>query len=155
MADEKNPDIITVMPSAVKAVLIQLRQAISIRHIRGIHPFLGLGEEKPFTIPPREIVTRRCRFNALFFATNYTILVGTLSVLTMYVYTINYLNANCISLMNPLFLFAIVMVALGWAYVAKLANNDDEMNPILIAGRKVTSKERSLAMMGGMHYFFP
>lgn len=111
-----------------------------------------LGEDKPFGIPDKTQAVRRIRHNALFFATNYAIVVAGLTIVTMYVL---YHTATCRklthsnSLMNPIFLLAAATIVAGWMYVAKLANNDDEQNPIIINGRKVTSRERSIGMLIG------
>ncbi|TMW60591.1 hypothetical protein Poli38472_000633 [Pythium oligandrum] len=121
---------VEVNPGAINKVKDNLLQAINIRNVRGLAVFFGFGEEKPFNLPSKEVLTTRTRKNAAFFATNYAVLAALVGVVTI--------------LMNPLFLFVLMCLAGFWFYGSSAGT--DEQGQIIIMGRPVTPEQRKLGM---------
>ena len=51
--------------------------------------------------------------------------------------------------MNPLFMIALCAVVFGWVKVINLADNNDDENPIVINGRRISANERTVIMVAG------
>ncbi|KAF4325053.1 hypothetical protein JM18_000916 [Phytophthora kernoviae] len=134
-ADEPQGTITMEMPQhALQKVKNQLVKAVDIRNVRGISQFFGLGEEKPFNVPGREVLASRCRKNALYFSANYAISAALVGVVTI--------------LLNPFFLFVLICLGGFWLYMSSATANESPENPTKIMGRTVTPDQRKLGMLG-------
>lgn len=83
VADESKLVVDVVQTHALMKVKDQLMKVINLRNVRGVSQFLGLGEEKPFNVPSREVLAPRARKNVMFFSTNYAISAALVGVVTM------------------------------------------------------------------------
>ncbi|KAK1948270.1 PRA1 family protein B5 [Phytophthora citrophthora] len=134
-SDEPQGTITMEVPQhALQKIRNQLFKAVDIRNVRGISQFFGLGEEKPFNVPGREVLASRCRKNALFFSANYAISAALVGVVTI--------------LLNPFFLFVLICLGGFWLYMSSATANESPENPTKIMGRTVTPEQRKLGMLG-------
>ncbi|TDH64769.1 uncharacterized protein CCR75_001535 [Bremia lactucae] len=133
---EESQGIITIeIPQhALQKLSKQLLNAVDIRNVRGISQFFGLGQEKPFNIPGRDVLTSRCRKNALYFCANYAISAALVGVVTI--------------LLNPFFLFVLICLGGFWLYMSTATANDSPENPTKIMGHTVTPDQRKVGMLG-------
>ncbi|KAI9906179.1 hypothetical protein PsorP6_004288 [Peronosclerospora sorghi] len=84
-SDEPQGTITIEVPQhALQKIRNHLVSAVDIRNVRGVSLFFGLGEEKPFNVPSRDMLASRCRKNTLFFSANYAISAALVGVVTMY-----------------------------------------------------------------------
>uniref|UniRef100_M4BI58 PRA1 family protein n=1 Tax=Hyaloperonospora arabidopsidis (strain Emoy2) TaxID=559515 RepID=M4BI58_HYAAE len=135
VADEPQGTITIEVPEHVlKKMRNQIFQAVDVRNVRGLSQFFGLGEEKPFNVPGRDVLASRCRKNALFFSANYAISAALVGVVTI--------------LLNPFFLFVLICLGGFWLYMTSATANETPENPTKIMGRTVTPDQRKLGMLG-------
>uniref|UniRef100_A0AAV1T5W4 PRA1 family protein n=1 Tax=Peronospora matthiolae TaxID=2874970 RepID=A0AAV1T5W4_9STRA len=135
VADEPQGTITIEVPEHVlKKMRNQIFQAVDVRNVRGLSQFFGLGEEKPFNVPGRDVLASRCRKNALFFSANYAISAALVGVVTI--------------LLNPFFLFVLICLGGFWLYMTSATANETPENPTKIMGRNVTPDQRKLGMLG-------
>ncbi|ETW01714.1 hypothetical protein H310_06322 [Aphanomyces invadans] len=136
---EKKADVSSLPSPAVPVgqldvVKAKLKDVMSLKNLRGIVLFFGLGEQKPFQVPAKAIMMNRTRKNLLYFATNYAavaILVGFVSIL-----------------MNPFFLFVLMCIAAGWYQNAQISATETEDNKFTVMGRPVDANQRNVGMTG-------
>lgn len=134
-SDELQGNITIEVPQhALQKIRNRVVQAVDIRNVRGISQFFGLGEEKPFNIPGRDVLATRCRKNALFFSANYAISAALVGVITI--------------LLNPFFLFVLICLGGFWLYMSSATANELPDNPTKIMGRTVTPDQRKMGMLG-------
>ncbi|CEG49174.1 Prenylated rab acceptor 1 [Plasmopara halstedii] len=112
----------------------QMAKAVDIRNVRGISQFFGLGEEKPFNLPNRDVLATRCRRNAFFFSANYAISAALVGVITI--------------LLNPFFLFVLICLGGFWLYMSSATANESPENPTKIMGRTVSPDQRKIGLLG-------
>ncbi|CAI5711932.1 unnamed protein product [Hyaloperonospora brassicae] len=134
-ADEPQGTITIEVPEHVlKKMRKQVFKAVDVRNVRGLSQFFGLGEEKPFNVPGREVLAVRCRKNAVFFSANYAISAALVGVVTI--------------LLNPFFLFVLICLGGFWLYMTSATASETPENPTKIMGRTVTPDQRKLGMLG-------
>jgi len=85
MATKKEEMISVPMAPIGNMEMIQkkLKDVMNLKNLRGIPSFFGIGEEKPFNIPTRQIAMIRTRKNVLYFATNYACVAVCVAFLSM------------------------------------------------------------------------
>ncbi|CAI5745303.1 unnamed protein product [Peronospora destructor] len=125
---------IEVPQHALHKIRNQIAKAVSVQNVRGISQFFGLGEEKPFNVPERQVLASRCRKNALYFRTNYAISAALVGVVTI--------------LLNPFFLFVLICLGGFWLYMSSTKADESPENPTKVMGRTVTPEQRQLGMLG-------
>ncbi|OQR93833.1 hypothetical protein ACHHYP_02195 [Achlya hypogyna] len=119
--------------NSVAMMRAKMKDVMNLRNLRGVVIFFGLGEQKPFEVPAKEIALSRMRKNMLYFATNYMLVVACVGFLSI--------------LMNPFFLFILMCIAAGWYYVAQITANETEENPFKLGGRPVNASQRNVGML--------
>ena len=102
-------------------------QHITVDKIRSLFVFTGIGEEKPFALPPSQQRYQQLVSNLSFFLVNYVLL--TFIIGTLYV------------LYQPTLILWCALIGGGWAYVVKFAPETVE-----VGGRTVNKKEMGFAM---------
>ncbi|KAF0691041.1 Aste57867_17653 [Aphanomyces stellatus] len=114
-------------------VKAKLKDIMSLKNLRGVVLFFGLGEPKPFQVPAKEVAMNRTRKNLLYFATNYAvvaILVGFISIL-----------------MNPFFLFVLMCIGALWYQNAQISAQETEDKKFQIAGRNIDPSQRNVILL--------
>ncbi|RHY96854.1 hypothetical protein DYB37_004376 [Aphanomyces astaci] len=136
---EKKADVNSIPSPAIPvgqldALKAKLKDVLSLKNLRGVVLFFGLGEQKPFQVPAKAVMMARTRKNLLYFATNYAcvaILVGFISIL-----------------MNPFFLFVLMCIAGGWYQNAQISTTETEENKFTVMGRPVDAAQRNMGLIG-------
>ncbi|CAK4079446.1 unnamed protein product [Aphanomyces euteiches] len=115
-------------------VKAKLKDVVSLKNMRGVVIFFGIGEQKPFQVPAKEVAMNRTRKNLLYFATNYAcvaVLVAFISIL-----------------MNPFFLFILMCIGAAWYQNAQITSTETEENKFQVLGRAIDAAQRNMILIG-------
>ncbi|KAH9087499.1 hypothetical protein Ae201684P_000903 [Aphanomyces euteiches] len=119
-------------------VKAKLKDVVSLKNMRGVVIFFGIGEQKPFQVPAKEVAMNRTRKNLLYFATNYAcvaVLVAFISIL-----------------MNPFFLFILMCIGAAWYQNAQITSTETEENKFQVLGRAIDAAQRNMILIGRKSY---
>uniref|UniRef100_K3WUT3 PRA1 family protein n=1 Tax=Globisporangium ultimum (strain ATCC 200006 / CBS 805.95 / DAOM BR144) TaxID=431595 RepID=K3WUT3_GLOUD len=127
---------------ALTALMVSVRERITVSSIRTLFSCIGVGESAPFNVPPQNQIAARMKTNANYFLTNY--LLATAVVFFFLLYVLRKLNAMLLVLYAGLFfhriqLLVCIIVACGWYLV--LTKKTSELDHVVVYGKKIGEQE--------------